>query len=117
MIAAIAKRSPARVLNIFCSADEVPNTLKAWKHNGYSPSAVRVFDMFPGSPNVETMVLLEKTKKKQSSASHPGKKGVSSWKTRNAGKNGVSAPKSNRAARKAARGHGGKRREAHQKTR
>ena len=117
VIAAIAKRSPARVLNIFCSADEVPNTLKAWKHNGYSPSAVRVFDMFPGSPNVETMVLLEKTKKKQSSASHPGKKGVSSWKTRNAGKNGVSAPKSNRAARKAARGHGGKRREAHQKTR
>ena len=117
VIAAIAKRSPARVLNIFCSADEVPNTLKAWKHNGYSPSAVRVFDMFPGSPNVETMVLLEKTKKKQSSASHPGKKGVSSWKTRNAGKNGASAPKSNRAARKAARGHGGKRREAHQKTR
>lgn len=117
VIAAVAKRSPARVLNIFCSADEVPNTLKAWKHNGYSPSAVRVFDMFPGSPNVETMVLLEKTKKKQSSAPHHGKKGVSSRKPRNAGKNAASAPKSNRAARKAARMHGEKRRDSHKKAR
>jgi len=64
VIAAIAKRSPARILHVFCSADEVAPSLAAWKHNGYSPAAVRIFDMFPGSPNVETMVLLEKTKKK-----------------------------------------------------
>ena len=113
VIAAIAKRSPARVLNIFCSADEVPNTLKAWKHNGYSPSAVRVFDMFPGSPNVETMILLEKTKKKPHSAGRNGKKPAVNGKNprggRNAGRNAAPA-KSNRAARKAARGRGEKRR-------
>lgn len=112
VIAAIAKRSPARVLNIFCSADEVPRTLNAWKHNGYSPSAVRVFDMFPGSPNVETMVLLEKTKKKPASAMHHGKKNASAGKSahgrRDAGKNSSTAPHSNRAAKKAAHNHGAK---------
>lgn len=108
VIAAIAKRSPARVLNIFCSADEVPRTLKAWKHNGYFPVAVRVFDMFPGSPNVETMVLLEKTKRKPVSAAPHGKKRISSGKPRGVEKNTASAPKSNRAAKKAARGHKGK---------
>ena len=116
VIAAIAKRSPARVLNIFCSADEVPRTIRAWKHNGYSPSAVRVFDMFPGSPNVETMVLLEKTKKKPVSGASHGKKIFSYQKPRNAGKNASSAPKSNRAARKAARIHGEKRRNARKRT-
>jgi len=117
VIAAIAKRSPARVLNIFCSADEVPRTLKAWKHNGYSPSAVRVFDMFPGSPNVETMVLLEKTKRKPASGASYGKNKASSRKPRNAEKNASSVPKSNRAARKAARIHGDKRRDDRKKTR
>ncbi len=117
VIAAVAKRSPARVLNIFCSADEVPNTLKAWKHNGYSPSAVRVFDMFPGSPNVETMVLLEKTKKKTSSGTPHGKKKASSGKPGRAEKAIAPAHKSNRAARKAARIHGEKRHDARKKSR
>ena len=113
VIAAIAKRSPARVLNIFCSADEVPNTLKAWKHNGYSPSAVRVFDMFPGSPNVETMVLLEKTKKKPLPAGRNGKKIPSNaGKSRGRGEGKKSVPvKSNRAAKKAARFQGPKRKQ------
>ena len=115
VIAAIAKRSPARVLNIFCSADEVPNTLKAWKHNGYSPSAVRVFDMFPGSPNVETMVLLEKTKKKTAAPSR-GKKFPEGKTTRDKRRNverNVSPARSNRAAKKAAKNRGGKRGHAH----
>ena len=115
VIAAIAKRSPARVLNIFCSADEVPRALNAWKHNGYSPSAVRVFDMFPGSPNVETMVLLEKTKKKKYPAGRFDKKSAGAeknvrGKARKGRKdtNSAAPAKSNRAAKKAARGHAGK---------
>jgi len=115
VIAAIAKRSPARVLNVFCSADEVPRTLAAWKHNGYSPSAVRVFDMFPGSPNVETMVLLEKTKKKPA-AQHHGNQSAAAGKNARGGKGrsrnaeqSASPAKSNRAAKKAARGHAPKR--------
>ena len=115
VIAAIAKRSPARILNVFCSADEVPNTLKAWKHNGYSPSAVRVFDMFPGSPNVETMVLLEKTKRKTLPAGRNGKKYSANGKKarpgRGEGKKAVPA-KSNRAAKKAAHSHAEKRKKA-----
>jgi hypothetical protein len=65
--------------------------------------------MFPGSPNVETMVLLEKTKKKPASGTHHGKKNVSARKPRGAEKDASSAPKSNRAAKKAARFHGAKR--------
>ena len=106
VIAAIAKRSPARVLNIFCSADEVPRALNAWKHNGYSPSAVRVFDMFPGSPNVETMVLLEKTKKKPHPAGHNGKKNAVPGKNARGSRpssNNTGKAVSNRAARKAAK--------------
>ena len=119
VIAAIAKRSPARVLNIFCSADEVPGTLKAWKHNGYSPSAVRVFDMFPGSPNVETMVLLEKTKKKPAAAGRNGKRFSANGKKTRPGRGenrNAAPPKSNRAAKKAARGHGEKHRTIRRKT-
>ena len=115
VIAAIAKRSPARILNVFCSADEVPRTLNAWKHNGYSPSAVRIFDMFPGSPNVETMVLLEKTKKKPRPAGQNGKRNAANGRKprpgRNEGKTAGPA-RSNRAAKKAARLHGAKRKQS-----
>ena len=93
----------------------MPNTLKAWKHNGYSPSAVRVFDMFPGSPNVETMVLLEKTKKKTAAPSR-GKKFPEGKTTRDKRRNverNVSPARSNRAAKKAAKNRGGKRGHAH----
>ena len=100
VIAAVAKRSPARVLNVFCSADEVPRTLAAWKHNGYSPSAVRVFDMFPGSPNVETMVLLEKTKKKPHPPGHDARNARGKVQSV---KKDASPHKSNRAAKKAAK--------------
>jgi len=124
VIAAIAKRSPARVLNIFCSADEVPRGLAAWKHNGYSPSAVRIFDMFPGSPNVETMVLLEKTKKKTHPAGRFDKKSAGPEKNarskgrtgrKDAGSAAVPA-KSNRAAKKAARGRAGNAKKSPKKT-
>ena len=114
VIAAIAKRSPARVLNVFCSADEVPRALNAWKHNGYSPSAVRIFDMFPGSPNVETMVLLEKTKKKPRPAGQNGKRNAAGERKPRPGWNEsmLSDPaRSNRAAKKAARIHGAKRKQ------
>ena len=100
---------------MFCSADEVPRTLAAWKHNGYSPSAVRIFDMFPGSPNVETMVLLEKTKKKKKHpAGRDSKKSAAFGKNARVGKSrntekSASHAKSNRAAKKAARGHAQKR--------
>ena len=114
VIAAIAKRSPARILNVFCSADEVPRAINAWKHNGYSPFAVRIFDMFPGSPNVETMVLLEKTRKKPHPAGWNGKKNAENGRKPRPGRNEdkIADPaRSNRAAKKAARLYGAKRKQ------
>ena len=67
--------------------------------------------MFPGSPNVETMVLLEKTKKK-TAAPYRGKKSAEGKNPRNKRRNeekNVSPAKSNRAAKKAAKIRGGKR--------
>ncbi len=60
VIPAIAERHPLRVLHVFCSVDEIPKAMLQWRQQGYQPEKVRVFDMFPGTPNVETMILLKK---------------------------------------------------------
>lgn len=65
VISAIAERKPLRAVHVFCSADEVAKSLRAWKSAGYVPANVSVFDMFPGTPNVETMVLLTKRQPKK----------------------------------------------------
>jgi tRNA/tmRNA/rRNA uracil-C5-methylase (TrmA/RlmC/RlmD family) len=55
----IALRKPVRVLHIFCGVDEIPKELKAWNQCGYRAERVLPLDMFAGTPNLETMVLLE----------------------------------------------------------
>jgi tRNA/tmRNA/rRNA uracil-C5-methylase (TrmA/RlmC/RlmD family) len=59
VIGAIASRGPVRVLHIFCNIDIVPEGLLQWKQAGYHTVRVVPLDMFPGTPNIETMVLLE----------------------------------------------------------
>jgi tRNA/tmRNA/rRNA uracil-C5-methylase (TrmA/RlmC/RlmD family) len=59
VIETIAERQPLRVLHIFCGADEIPRELQEWNKNGYIPKRILPLDMFPGSPNLETIVLLE----------------------------------------------------------
>jgi tRNA/tmRNA/rRNA uracil-C5-methylase (TrmA/RlmC/RlmD family) len=59
VIATIAERQPLRVLHIFCGTDEIPRELQEWNKNGYIPGRILPLDMFPGSPNLETMILLE----------------------------------------------------------
>lgn len=72
VIRAIAERKPARVVHIFCSVDQQPQELRIWQGCGYFPTAVRVFDMFPGSANLETAVLLERREIRRSGTSAPG---------------------------------------------
>jgi tRNA/tmRNA/rRNA uracil-C5-methylase (TrmA/RlmC/RlmD family) len=59
VIQAIAERQPLRILHIFCGTDEIPRELQEWKAGGYVPERILPFDMFPGSPNLETMILLK----------------------------------------------------------
>ncbi len=59
VIQQIAMRKPVRVLHIFCGVDEIPKELKAWNQCGYRVERVLPLDMFAGTPNLETMVLLE----------------------------------------------------------
>jgi hypothetical protein len=47
------------VLHVFCGTDEIPGELKQWERAGYAASAIRPLDLFPGTPNIETLVLLE----------------------------------------------------------
>jgi tRNA/tmRNA/rRNA uracil-C5-methylase (TrmA/RlmC/RlmD family) len=59
VIAQLAQRKPKRVLHIFCGTDEIPGELKQWQQHGYIPKIIQPLDMFAGTANLETMVLLE----------------------------------------------------------
>jgi tRNA/tmRNA/rRNA uracil-C5-methylase (TrmA/RlmC/RlmD family) len=58
VIASIARRRPARVLHLFCAADEVPEALGHWRQCGYFVRRVVALDMFAGTPQLEILVLL-----------------------------------------------------------
>jgi tRNA/tmRNA/rRNA uracil-C5-methylase (TrmA/RlmC/RlmD family) len=60
VISALAARNPDRVLHIFCGTDEIPRELYMWKILGYKPVIIQPLDMFPGTPHLETMVLLQR---------------------------------------------------------
>lgn len=60
VIETIIARKPLRVLHIFCGTDAIPKELKIWIANGYTPRRVLPLDLFPGSINLETMILLER---------------------------------------------------------
>ena len=59
VIETLTARHPKKVLHIFCGTDKIPEELRIWVSNGYKVAAVKVLDMFPGTPNIETMILLE----------------------------------------------------------
>ena len=60
VIAELSKRSPKRALHIFCGTDVIPKEVQQWQQNGYKPKVIQPIDMFPGTPNLETMILLER---------------------------------------------------------
>lgn len=60
VIEAIAGSNPQQVLHIFCNIDRLPLELRQWEAQGYSAARASVLDLFPGTANVETLVLLRR---------------------------------------------------------
>ena len=60
VIHALAMRKPVRVAHVFCGTDEIPASLKEWERYGYRVREVQPLDLFPGTPHLETIVMLEK---------------------------------------------------------
>ena len=60
VIAAIAARRPEKVLAVYCGIEQMAKEWRLWRANGFEPAEARCFDMFPGSPNLETMLLLKR---------------------------------------------------------
>jgi len=62
VIKVIAERNPIKVIHIFCSVDEIKRGVEEWNKCGYSIKSISPLDMFPGSPNLEVIIVLTKQK-------------------------------------------------------
>jgi tRNA/tmRNA/rRNA uracil-C5-methylase (TrmA/RlmC/RlmD family) len=58
VVTALGRRDPGLVLHVFCDVDQIPPSLERWRAAGYRPRRVVPLDMFPGSANLEVLVLL-----------------------------------------------------------
>jgi tRNA/tmRNA/rRNA uracil-C5-methylase (TrmA/RlmC/RlmD family) len=58
VIEALAVRRPRKVVHVFCNMEVLTGELLRWKKAGYEPEQAIPFDMFPGTPELEIMVLL-----------------------------------------------------------
>lgn len=57
VISALCRRRPQRAVHVFCGVDQIPASLKEWQDNGYRVKEIVPLDMFPGSANLEIIVL------------------------------------------------------------
>lgn len=60
VVETLAARNPELVLHVFCGLETIPYELEKWKRGGYFPSECIPLDMFPGTPDLEVMILFEK---------------------------------------------------------
>ncbi len=58
LVRALAERQPRRVAHLFCGMDALPGEVKNWRKQGYMIAKVIPFDMFPGTDNLEVLVVL-----------------------------------------------------------
>ncbi|MCB2184593.1 MAG: hypothetical protein KQH63_21425 [Desulfobulbaceae bacterium] len=58
VIETICQARPKTVLHIFCGVDQIPESLGKWKVNGYKVRRIVPLDMFPGTANLEVLILL-----------------------------------------------------------
>ncbi|HNX48608.1 MAG TPA: hypothetical protein PLS53_00615 [Thermoanaerobaculaceae bacterium] len=56
--AALAARQPQRVVHICCGTDEIPREVEAWARVGYRLRQAVPLDLFAGTANLETLLLL-----------------------------------------------------------
>lgn len=64
VISAVTARKPERILAVYCGTDQMAFECKLWIANGYRLEHAVSFDMFPGSPNLETMLLFKRIGKR-----------------------------------------------------
>ena len=60
VIATLADRGPELALHVFCGLETIPFELEKWERGGYRPVECAPLDMFPGTPELEVMVLLKR---------------------------------------------------------
>jgi len=58
VISHLARRRPEAVVHIFCGIETIPAAIADWDRCGYAISRCAPLDMFPGTPNLEVLVLL-----------------------------------------------------------
>jgi tRNA/tmRNA/rRNA uracil-C5-methylase (TrmA/RlmC/RlmD family) len=58
--AAVAGRSPERVVHVCCGTDEIPREVAEWSRAGYRVSRAVPLDLFAGTVGLETLLLLER---------------------------------------------------------
>src|SRR5690606_2496604 len=58
VIPLLAERRPRRVAYLFCDMNTMPLEINKWRKQGYMVAKAMPFDMFPGTNNLETMVVL-----------------------------------------------------------
>lgn len=58
LLAAGARRA-RRVVHVFCNTSRIPADAAVWRKAGYRISEIVPLDMFPGTPELETLVCLE----------------------------------------------------------
>lgn len=63
VIEQIAMHQPHHVLHIFCNTDILRSELARWTSGGYTVASVAPFDMFPGTSDLEILVLLRHLRK------------------------------------------------------
>ena len=49
---------PRRIAHLFCDLDVMPSEIGKWRKQGYMVAKVIPFDMFPGTNNLEVLVVL-----------------------------------------------------------
>ena len=58
VIPLLAARAPRRVAYLFCDMNVMPSEISKWRKQGYMVAKAMPFDMFPGTNNLEMLVVL-----------------------------------------------------------
>ena len=57
-IAQVAELEPSRVVHLVCAVDKTFEQAQLWRDAGYRVERTLALDMFPGTPNLEMVLLL-----------------------------------------------------------
>ena len=59
VITQLAHRRPDAVVHIFCGIESIPTAIAEWTRHGFDVADCTPLDMFAGTPNLETLILLQ----------------------------------------------------------